>query len=164
MKLTDRLLCRKCVFREGQFCSLGAIIFFFHFFMLLSLRYLIPSPLISYVFLITTGLLFVYLSMIINVIFLLFLYSLDRQCVTHKGSYQDQERPYLRYKGAYKQCVSCFPLLSCYRILPRQTNLNCQVLDKMSSKDSKGSSDPLSTKAKKKDKTKKGKTPHSFPL
>jgi len=37
--------------------------------MLLSLRYLIPSPLISYVFLITTGLLFVYLSMIINVIF-----------------------------------------------------------------------------------------------
>lgn len=99
--------------------------------------------------------------MIINSIFLFF-YSLDRQCVTQKGVYQEQQ--YLRYKDAYKQCVSCFPLLSCYRILPQKTNLNCQVLEKMSSKDSKGSSDSLSTKAKKKDKTKKGKTRNSFPI
>lgn len=91
-----------------------------------------------------------------------FFYSLDRQCVTQKGAYQ--ERQYLRYKDAYKQCVSCFPLLSCYQILPQKTNLNNQALEKMSSKDSKVSSDSLSTKAKKKDKTKKGETRNFFPF
>lgn len=61
----------------------------------------------------------------------------------------------MKFKGAYKQCVGCLPLPFSWRILPQKANLNCQVLDKMSSKDSKGSSDSLPTKTKKKDKTKK---------
>lgn len=97
-----------------------------------------------------------YSILIINIIIIMFFSSLDGKYVTDKGSYQ--ERRYLKFKGAYKQCVGCLPLPFPYRILPQKANLNCQVLDKMSSKDSKGSSDSLPTKTKKKDKTKKGRT------
>ena len=100
-----------------------------------------------------------YFILIINII-IMFFFSLDGKYVTDKGSYQ--ERRYLKFKGAYKQCVGCLPLPFSWRILPQKANLNCQVLDKMSSKDSKGSSDSLPTKTKKKDKTKKGRTHSSF--
>ena len=100
-----------------------------------------------------------YFVLIINII-IMFFFSLDGKYVTYKGSYQ--ERRYLKFKGAYKQCVGCLPLPFSWRILPQKANLNCQVLDKMSSKDSKGSSDSLPTKTKKKDKTKKGRTHSSF--
>lgn len=100
-----------------------------------------------------------YFVLIINII-IMFFFSLDGKYVTDKGSYQ--ERRYLKFKGAYKQCVGCLPLPFSWRILPQKANLNCQVLDKMSSKDSKGSSDSLPTKTKKKDKTKKGRTHSSF--
>lgn len=101
-----------------------------------------------------------YFILIINIIIMFFFFSLDGKYVTDKGSYQ--ERRYLKFKGAYKQCVGCLPLPFSWRILPQKANLNCQVLDKMSSKDSKGSSDSLPTKTKKKDKTKKGRTHSSF--